>query len=309
MNLRLVRHLWGVDLSNGYTAYIKHWRQVGYTALESSPRLVPDPAELRRVLKGEGFGWVPQVFSNMQRGGGGIAIHLSTLREQIEECLDASPLFFNVQSASDAWSLAEAEEFYLALGDIESEFNVILSHETHRSRYFGNPWNTIRLLERVPEIKLTCDFSHWVCVAERLLEDADEVFHKIAHHCHHIHARVGYEQGPQVPDPRAPEWRAHLDAHELWWELLWMTQAAEGRDDEITLTPEFGPPPYLQTLPFLQRPVADLESICDWMAQRQSRHYELWRLSWLHGTVDAGPYIEASVSKKLDEISETTELD
>ncbi len=27
----------------------------------------------------------------------------------------------------------------------------------------------------------------------------------------HVHARVGYEQGPQVPDPRLPEWRYALE--------------------------------------------------------------------------------------------------
>src|ERR1700676_4348770 len=102
MKLLLVRHLWGVDLGNGVNPFIDKWHSVGYGALEASPRLVPDHDELRRVLKGEGFVWIPQIFSNMQRGGGSIALHLSTLREKIEECLDAEPLFFNVQSGSDA---------------------------------------------------------------------------------------------------------------------------------------------------------------------------------------------------------------
>ena len=36
-----------------------------------------------------------------------------------------------------------------------------------------------------------------------------------------------------------------------------------------TLTPEFGPPPYLHTLPHTNVPVADLAAVCDWMASRQ----------------------------------------
>jgi hypothetical protein len=275
MKLLLVRHLWGVDLSKGCGPYIEKWREAGYRALESSPRMVPDAGELRRTLKNEGLAWVPQIFSHMQNGGGNVALHLSTLREQVEECLDADCLFFNAQSGSDAWSIDEAEDFYGAARDLEAKLGIVLSHETHRSRYFGNPWNTCRLLERIPDIKLTADFSHWVCVAERLLADAAPALARVASQCHHIHARVGYEQGPQVPDPRAPEWQIHLRTHEQWWDAIWSSQKARGVA-QTTLTPEFGPPPYLHTLPFTQAPVADLAPICDWMAHREAQRFDAW---------------------------------
>jgi hypothetical protein len=35
-----------------------------------------------------------------------------------------------------------------------------------------------------------------------------------------------------------------------------------------TLTPEYGPPAYLHTLPHTAMPVADLWAICHWQAQR-----------------------------------------
>jgi hypothetical protein len=238
--------------------------------------MVPDREKLRRALKDESLLWIPQIFSNMQEGGGSVAVHLLTLREQIEECLDARPIFFNAQTGSDAWTLEEAEDFYGAVRDMEAHFGIVISHETHRSRYFGNPWNTCRLVDRMPGIKLTADFSHWVCVAERLLADATPIFIRLAPHCYHIHARVGYEQGPQVPDPRAPEWHTHLLTHEQWWDTIWEAQQAQGRS-VTTLTPEFGPPPYLHTLPFTEQPVADLAPICDWMAQRQAQRFEARR--------------------------------
>lgn len=272
MRLLLVRHLWGVDLGNGLVPYLERWREVGYEALESSPRMVPDIGELNRTLKSEGLQWIPQVFSNMQNGGGSVADHLRTLMEQIEECLDAAPLFFNAHTGSDAWTENEAEDFYGAVREIETKLGILCVHETHRSRYFGNPWNTYRLLEKMPDLRLTADFSHWVCVAERLLGDADQLLSRIFPHCHHIHARVGYEQGPQVPDPRAPEWQSHLHIHERWWDAIWSAQKQSGASI-TTLTPEFGPPPYLHTLPFTSRPVADLASICDWMAYRQLQRF------------------------------------
>ena len=54
-----------------------------------------------------------------------------------------------------------------------------------------------------------------------------------------------------------------------------LAQQARGAD-ETTLTPEFGPPPYLHTLLCTQQPVAGLEAICDWMALRQAQHLASW---------------------------------
>ena len=43
---------------------------------------------------------------------------------------------------------------------------------------------------------------------------------------------------------------------------------------ESTLTPEFGPAPYLQLLPFTQVPVTNLADVCDWMARREKAGFE-----------------------------------
>lgn len=84
---------------------------------------------------------------------------------------------------------------------------------------------------------------------------------------------MGYEEGPQVPDPRAPEYGTHLAAHEAWWDLIWASQARRGFEVS-TLTPEFGPPRYLHTLPYSDCPVADLEAVCDWQALRQAKRFQ-----------------------------------
>jgi len=127
-------------------------------------------------------------------------------------------------------------------------------------------------------LKLTCDFSHWVCVAERLLEDCGDIIQLAAQRCQHLHARVGFEEGPQVSDPRAPEWARHVAVHEGWWDQIWSAQAKRGLEIP-TLTPEFGPAPYLPLLPYTQMPVANLSDICDWMAHRQKNRFEQWTKS------------------------------
>jgi hypothetical protein len=272
MRLQLVRHLWGVDQTHGWHHYLPRWREVGYGAVEVSLRKMRDRAGSLRLLKDNGLPWIPQIFSRDFVPGGTVREHLDSLQRQIEECLDAKPLFFNAHSGSDTWSLPQAEEFYGQMLDLERRFGVPIAHETHRLRYFGNPWTTRPILERFPTLKLTCDFSHWVCVAERLLEDCGEIIQLAADHCYHLHARVGYEEGPQVSDPRASEWARHLAVHEQWWDVIWASQKRRGMA-VTTLTPEFGPAPYLHLLPYTQTPVADLADICDWMARRESARF------------------------------------
>ena len=94
-----------------------------------------------------------------------------------------------------------------------------------------------------------------------------------AKHAHHIHARVGYDQGPQVPHPAAPEYRGALDSHERWWSAIWDVHATQQHREFTTMTPEFGPDGYLHTLPYTKAPVADLNNINRWMAYRQREHF------------------------------------
>lgn len=272
MKLSLVRHIWGIDLSSGFAPYIDHWRRIGYETIEASLQRVPNVDLFLKTVKMERFGWIAQVFSNMFVPGGTVEEHLASLKSQINECVDAGPLFFNCHSGSDTWAVTEAEDFFGAALEIEKRAGVTLSHETHRSRYFANPWSTREILSRLPELKITCDLSHWVCVAERLLQDCEEIIDLCATRCHHVHARVGHEEGPQVSDPRSPEWKGHLEAHEAWWKKIWNAQEASGYAVS-TLTPEFGPPPYLPTIPWTKEPVADLDAVCDWMADREREQF------------------------------------
>lgn len=99
------------------------------------------------------------------------------------------------------------------------------------------------------------DMSHWCNVCESLCEDQGETIASALPAVGHIHGRVGHAQGPQVPDPRAPEWQTALEVHLGWWKKIAAAKCAAGAA-QLTITPEFGPPPYLPTLPWTQMPVA-----------------------------------------------------
>jgi hypothetical protein len=269
MKLLLLRHLWGV--AGEWEDDLPKFKQAGYRGIEG---VIPRPEERKRfraLLRRHGLEFIPQVFSR----GDTVAEHLDSLREQVVTAKAFAPRFINTHSGRDAFSEDESVHFFEGALRIEKQCRLPLAHETHRGRILFNPWITRRMLARFPGLKLCCDFSHWVCVCERLIEDQAGIIRQCAEHCLHLHARVGYEQGPQVPDPRAPEYRRHLEAHEAWWRLVWAAQEKRGVRVS-TLTPEFGPPDYLHTLPYTRAPVSDLAEICDWQALRQAENFSAW---------------------------------
>jgi sugar phosphate isomerase/epimerase len=199
--------------------------------------------------------------------------HVSSLREQVRLVkeigreVEKGVPHVTVHSGRDWFTLKEAVEFYREAVRIEEGEGVVLAHETHRGRVFFNPWRTAEVLREVPGVKLCCDFSHWVVVAERLLGGCEAEIGLAAERCVHVHTRVGYGQGPQVPDPAAPEYAGAVAAHFGWWKTIWKSQRERGMKVS-TFTPEFGPPEYLHTLPYTGVPVADLGRVCEWMRER-----------------------------------------
>jgi sugar phosphate isomerase/epimerase len=268
MRLKLIRHLWGID--QPWEQCFPKIRAEGFTGIETV--LIPqsDEERFRSLMKSHGFDYVAMAFT----GGDDVAAHVRSFQQQLERAQALGARQLTVHGGSDAWSFEQAESFYREVVAIERTSRLPCAHETHRGRVFFNPWTTRRLLEKFETLKLCCDFSHWVCVAERTnWDDADgSILRLCADRCIHLHARIGYAEGPQVPDPSAPEYESDLAAHEKWWDAIWSAQRSRGTA-ESTLTPEFGPPGYLHTLPHTNVPVADLWKICKWMADRQAARF------------------------------------
>ncbi|MEO0448142.1 MAG: sugar phosphate isomerase/epimerase, partial [Verrucomicrobiota bacterium] len=228
-----------------------------------------------KALNDTGTPWIAEVNTCTTPGvyvpnpGHSVAEHLASLEEGVLHSMEGSPLFINTMAGSDAWDTDEALRFHEGLVSLQEKEGITISVELHRGRYSHNPWLMARMMRELPDLKITCDFSHWCVVAERLvLDDEPEILALSAEHAHHIQPRVGYDQGPQVPDPRAPEHAEDLAAHERWWDVVWDSMISRGYK-EFTLTPEFGPDGYLHCAPFTQEPVADLWDINTWIGHRQ----------------------------------------
>jgi hypothetical protein len=110
-------------------------------------------------------------------------------------------------------------------------------------------------MEKIPELKLTFDVSHWCNVHESMLADQKETINMALQRVEHIHARIGHPEGPQVNDPRAPEWEAVVKQHFDWWDIVADRKKKNG--ERMTILTEFGPADYMPTLPYTRQPLAD----------------------------------------------------
>jgi sugar phosphate isomerase/epimerase len=130
-----------------------------------------------------------------------------------------------------------------------------ICHETHRNKFAFAAHVTKAFLTEIAELKLTLDISHWVNVAESFLDDQPEAVELALARTEHLHARVGYPEGPQIPDPRVPEWQEALNKHLNWWDRI--AQRKKQENLVLTITTEFGPYPYMVHLPTTNQPIAN----------------------------------------------------
>jgi len=126
-------------------------------------------------------------------------------------------------------------------------------------------------MDKIPELRITFDVSHWCNVSESLLQDQQETVDIALQRVDHIHARIGHAEGPQVNDPRAPEWDETMKAHFAWWDKV--VESKKQKGDRLTILTEFGPPTYMPTLPYTQQPLADQWAINLHMMQLLKKRY------------------------------------
>lgn len=186
---------------------------------------------------------------------------VDALEPTLKALAEYQPIKIGLHSGRDHMTHDQGRAYFEEALRVEQQIGIPVSHETHRGRIFFTPWDTAFYLREFPSLKIVADYSHWVNVCERLPGDQQDALDLANEHAFHIHARVGYEEGPQVPDPSAPEYAYQVAWHETQWQAIIRARQQAG-DDWVTVTPEYGPPNYLHTLPHTNVPVADLWTIC-----------------------------------------------
>jgi sugar phosphate isomerase/epimerase len=186
--------------------------------------------------------------------------------------LAMKPMFFNSHSGKDFFTADQAKSFFDLTTKKSKETGIPIYHETHRGRLCFAGHITRDFIKSNPNLRLTLDISHWCNVHESLLENQAETVALALAHTDHIHARVGHPEGPQVNDPRAPEWKTALDTHLGWWDKVVEEKAKTTK--QLTILTEFGPVDYMPALPYTRQPLADQWGINVYMMKMLRERYK-----------------------------------
>jgi len=180
---------------------------------------------------------------------------LLAYENDLKRAIAQKPCAINSHTGSDFFSFEQNMKFIKLANDLSNKYNIPIHHETHRGRFSYALPETKRYLNSDSAFRLTLDISHWMVVHESLLAQQKQLLDEVMKRTDHIHARVGFEEGPQVNNPQAPEWDKALNRHLSIWESIILSHWKKGKP--MTITTEFGPPNYLPTAPFTQKPLSD----------------------------------------------------
>jgi len=312
MNLRLIKSTWGAvqpidgeSIDEYWQKLLSRYKAEGYYGVEAIGLTYldagsgqPNMTFLNKV-KEAGLVLVPQVHTcggHLTSSGyvycssRSVDEHVASLEAQLGQLKAVAEVvpvpIVNVHSGHDSWGgEAEALAFFERALDVGSSSGFKVVHETHRQRTLFNPYVFSRLAgaESLGALRVNADLSHWVAVCEHLFDPEGEperdsfwpeVLEKLGETCDMIHARVGYDEGPQIPVPESPAFKAAIEKHLGWWEKIWEAQRKRGLE-EVFVTTEFGPYPYAALGTSDER----LDEINTWM---KDRVLERW-----NGTVSA----------------------
>ena len=201
--------------------------------------------------------------------------HLATFRKVTTDAasnIHYKPLYINCHSGRDYFSVEQNQPFIEHTITLSKQSGILICHETHRGRIHFAAHITRDYLQKFPELRLTFDVSHWCNVHESLLDDQEHSLKIAIDRSEHIHARVGYAEGPQVNDPRAPEWKQAVEKHIAWWDQIATRKKQKG--ETLTILTEFGPADYMNTIPYTRQPLSDQWAINVHMMNLLRKRYQ-----------------------------------
>jgi sugar phosphate isomerase/epimerase len=201
--------------------------------------------------------------------------HFASFKKNLDAILSNTyqkPVYVNCHSGKDYFTYEQNRQFIDYTTAKTKASGIKIYHETHRGRMMFAAPTTRNFAEKHPDLRLTLDISHWCTVHESLLGDQKETIDYLLQRVDHIHSRIGHPEGPQVNDPRAPEWENVVKAHLAWWDRV--IQYKKEKGERMTILTEFGPPDYMPTLPYTRQPLADQWGINVYMMNLLRKRYQ-----------------------------------
>jgi sugar phosphate isomerase/epimerase len=236
-------------------AWLSQAKRAGYDGVEWAVANNTDRQELERVFAlSDKLGlWV--ILQHFEASDRDFNRHLAIYINWFEKIRSCPCVKINPQTGKDFFGYEENKKLLEVAAGYSQELNIPVVHETHRGKFSFSAHVTKPYLQFLPDLRLTMDVSHWVNVAESYLDDQSSALRIAIERTDHLHARVGYPEGPQVQDPGAGMWKEALEKHLNWWDAVAVLKNASG--DVQTISPEFGPYPYMVHHPRTGDPLAD----------------------------------------------------
>ncbi|MES3025447.1 MAG: TIM barrel protein [Pseudomonadota bacterium] len=236
-------------------------RADGYDATELYlPAVTEAPSLIAELHRAAGLRLVAQIVT----AGATPDEHIASLDQQVPMAAACAPLFINCHTGRDWFGFDANLRILRHAADLARHHGVALHHELHRGRALFNAPDTVRYLDAFPDMTITADFSHWFCVHESDLSDQEAALARTVTAARHIHARIGFNEGPQVADPASPGAAPWLERHLGLWQRIVAARSATGAS-YLTITPEFGPAPYMPVTGADDTPAADAWLVNRWM--------------------------------------------
>jgi sugar phosphate isomerase/epimerase len=270
MELKILAPLWGHEhLSQ--LQFLDKMRLAGYDGFDM---WLPNGTAERKQL----YNYVQKyqlliVAQQHQAAGNNFDEFKTSYLKNLQACAQAAPLLINSHTGRDYFSFEQNLELFDIAAGFTEKTGVAVAHETHRGRALYSPAVAAAYFKARPQLNITADLSHWVCVSESMLQNFTAILSESFLRTRHVHARIGFEQGPQVPDPRAPEWDYALQNFLTWWDKIAARHLAQ-KSKYLTITTEFGPQPYMPAIPFTNSPVAGQFEINCFMKDVLKKRYQ-----------------------------------
>jgi len=243
----------------------------GYNGIEIDPGALDKEywIPLLKNIREQHPGFIVVAQMVLEEGDGTFDAFYTHMLRRLELLAGFDPLFINCHTGRDYFSFRENCTLIQTAMDFSRQSNIPVYHETHRGRFSYALHRMPDYLEQFPELELVADYSHWCAVSESMLSCQAHTLEKLLPNIKHIHARVGYEHGPQLPDPFVPACRPYLEQFSSWWRGILDHHRKQAQ--HFTICTEAGPVPYMPVNPANGKPLADQWIINTKMLQHLKR--------------------------------------
>lgn len=212
-------------------------REAGFDGISTHFHSASEVAAWVDEAKGHGFVIEGQAFPRT----------VDELRPALELAAEHRIHHLAVQGDVRPYDVARAVPILEGWQRLAGEYGVTALIETHRGTITTDMWATREMLDRLSELPLLADLSHYVCGQEITLpvSDANEaVIDRILESAQGFHGRVASSQQVQIELGFAHH-KPWVEQFLRWWERgfnKWLARARPA--DTLTFTCELGPAPY-----------------------------------------------------------------